>query len=185
MNRAAYFFLLVTVVLAAAMGSFHVASRSGGTLPVVDEAALQSLKQTSLPDHQGQPHTLNQWQGKILVINFWATWCPPCRREIPDFAVISQEYADAGVQVVGIGVDDADSVREYTKKFAIPYPILLGDTELFQRTQALGNHTLALPFTLILDREGRVVHAREGLFPAKALNQALTTLLAKPITGKP
>jgi thiol-disulfide isomerase/thioredoxin len=177
MNRAAYVFLVLTVVLGASVAGFHFSQRhdASGTVRT-DKRALEKLWSLDLPDTTGKRHRLSQWQGRVLVVNFWATWCPPCRREIPGFIRLSGKYASDNVQFVGIGVDDPDKVREFSGKMAIPYPILIGDMDLFRLSEDLGNPTQALPFTLIIDRQGKIAFIREGM-----LDEASLELILKPL----
>jgi thiol-disulfide isomerase/thioredoxin len=179
MNRAAYFFLILTVALAAGLAGFHFSQRHDGSGKVqIGSSALEKLWSLKLPDTGGKPQRLSQWRGRVLVVNFWATWCPPCRREIPGFARLSEKYAAMDVHFVGIGVDDADKVRDFAGKIAIPYPILIGDMDLFRLSEDLGNPTQALPFTLILDRQGKVAFIREGMLDEVSLEKIL-----KPLAG--
>lgn len=177
MNRAAYFFLILTVILAAGTAGYHFSQRHDASGKVrTDNRALEKLWSLDLPDTTGKLHRLSQWRGRVLVVNFWATWCPPCRREIPGFIRLSGKYAANNVQFVGIGVDDPDKVREFSEKAAIPYPILIGDMDLFRLSEDLGNPTQALPFTLILDRQGNISFIREGM-----LDEASLELILKPL----
>jgi len=177
MNRAAYFFLILTVVLATGLAGFHFSQRHGASGKVqVDSNALEKLWLLELPDTGGKSQRFSQWHGKVLVVNFWATWCPPCKREIPGFARLSEKYAANGVHFVGIGVDDADKVRDFAGKTGIPYPILIGDMDLFRLSEDLGNPAQALPFTLILDRQGKVAFIREGMLDEESLEKVLKPL---------
>ena len=80
----------------------------------------------NLPDVFGNIHSISEWQGKILIINFWATWCPPCRKEIPEFIALQEQYSAKGLQFIGIAIDDQDSVQEYLVSTKINYPMLIG-----------------------------------------------------------
>lgn len=177
MNRVAYFALILVVVLAAGIAGFQLSAKRTGASPSgVNASALSALMSLRLDDLGGKSQALSQWRGQVLVINFWATWCPPCRREIPGFARISTKLAANGVQFVGISTDSAEKVRDFVRAFPFPYPNLLGDESLLQLTQNLGNPTQALPFTIILDPAGRVVFVREGFLPEDELWQALKTV---------
>ncbi len=177
MNKAAYIFLVLTVALGAGFAGFHFSSRHDASGQArVDASALNRLHSLELPDTQGRRQALSQWRGRVLVVNFWATWCPPCLREIPGFGRMSEKHGAKGVQFVGIGVDDGDKVRYFSQKNAIPYPILIGDMDLFQLTGDLGNPSGALPFTLILDRQGKVAFLREGMLDEQKLDSVLQTL---------
>lgn len=179
MNRAAYFFLVLIVALAAGLAGFHFSQHHDASDKVrTDSGAMEKLWALALPDTDGKRQHLSQWRGKVLVVNFWATWCPPCRREIPGFVRLSGKYAANNVQFVGIGVDDANKVRDFAAKIAIPYPILIGDMDLFRLSEDLGNPTQALPFTLILDRQGMIAFIREGMLDEVSLEKIL-----KPLVG--
>ena len=178
MNRAAYFFLVLTVVLGSGFLGYRFSSpgvESGRQ--VEDKSDLATLQALRLNDINGRAQPLAQWQGQILVVNFWATWCPPCRREIPGFIKLSRKFSGNGVQFVGIGTDDSDKVRQYAQDAHIPYPILLGDESLLRLTQGLGNPTEALPFTVIMDRKGRIAFIREGFLDEDPLLRVLQSLL--------
>jgi thiol-disulfide isomerase/thioredoxin len=157
--------------LALGAGTAFFKSGNGATR---DGSALLALV---LPDAQGQPQALAQWRGKVLVVNFWATWCAPCREEMPEFAAVQAREGDKGVQFVGIAVDDADKVRAFTKEIGLNYPALIGGYGAIELSKTLGNDLAALPFTVVLDRQGRVAHTQLGpLKPAK-LDDLLARLL--------
>ena len=141
-------------------------------------AGVATLMRAELPDLAGKPLTLAAWDGKVRVVNFWATWCAPCRQEIPGLVAIQREHAANGVQVVGIAVDQADKVREYAKEIGINYPVLVAGMEGVNLVRAAGNRTGALPFTVVLDRAGKVVKTHLGLITAEELGAILVPLLA-------
>jgi len=116
----------------------------------------------TLPDLDNQLRQLTEWQGKLIVINFWATWCPPCREEIPVFMALQDEHAGQGLQFIGIALQEADEVREYVAAMGINYPVLSGYREVIKLSEALGNYMGALPYTVIINRDGMVVFARAG-----------------------
>lgn len=124
-----------------------------------DATALLAL---SLPDAGGQPQALAQWRGKVLVVNFWATWCAPCREEMPEFVRAQNDYGSKGLQVVGIAVDNADKVQQFAKDLGLNYPALIGGYGAMDLSKELGNELVALPFTLILDRQGKVAYTHLG-----------------------
>jgi thiol-disulfide isomerase/thioredoxin len=116
----------------------------------------------TLNDLDGNRHSLAEWDGKSLVINFWATWCAPCRHEIPLLNRIRGEYAAKGFEVVGIAVDFAEDVRAFTKDFPIRYPLLIGEEDGLEAARAFGVATMAFPFTAFTDQQGRVIAVRLG-----------------------
>ena len=141
------------------------------------EGATQRLMLGSLPDLSGEPQTFSQWRGKVLVVNFWATWCAPCRKEIPDLIKTQKTYVANGVQVVGIALDNVIKVREYAEEMRIDYALLIGVAETLGLAKDLGNRAGVLPFTVVLDRTGKLVHAHAGATTAATLNAILAPLL--------
>jgi thiol-disulfide isomerase/thioredoxin len=120
---------------------------------------------------------MSQWRGKVLVVNFWATWCAPCREEIPALMRVQHKYASNGVQFVGIAVDNVSKVRDYAKEMRIDYVLLIGGMETLGVTKDLGNRAEVLPFTVVLDRAGKVVYAHAGALTDALLGAVLTPLL--------
>jgi peroxiredoxin len=139
-----------------------------------DAAALLAL---SLPDTQGTPQSLHQWRGKVLVVNFWATWCEPCREEMPEFVRAQRELGPRGLQFVGIAVDRPEKVVAFAKELDLNYPALIGGYDAVDLSIPLGNRLAALPFTVILDREGRVAHTQLGLLRPAQLRSIVANLL--------
>lgn len=131
----------------------------------------------SLPDLAGNKQPLKQWQGKVLVLNFWAPWCPPCRDEIPGFIRLQEKFADRGLQFVGVALDDPAKVAAYVDETGIGYPILLGDMAAVSLGQAAGNRLGGLPYTLILDRRGNPVETVTGGLDEARLEAIVTPLL--------
>ena len=156
--------ILGTAMLAAAGGYFmqrHTGQTSTGSAHVARDAGTPILALT-LPDTKGTLQALEQWRGKVLVVNFWATWCPPCLREIPDFAKVSRRFTGAPVQFVGISIDKPDNVRKFATELQVPYPLLIAPLQTLEITAALGNTAQALPFTAIFDQRGEVEMIRLG-----------------------
>jgi thiol-disulfide isomerase/thioredoxin len=139
-----------------------------------DAAALLAL---SLPDTQGTPQSLGQWRGKVLVVNFWATWCGPCREEMPEFIRAQRELGPKGLQFVGIAVDQRDKVVQFAKELDLNYPALIGGYDAVELSKPLGNRLAALPFTVIFDREGRVAHTQLGMLKPAQLRSIVANLL--------
>jgi peroxiredoxin len=130
-----------------------------------------------LPDVDGREQALAQWRGKILIVTFWATWCAPCREEMPQFVTAQARDGAKGVQFVGVAVDDVDKVRVFAREIGLNYPSLIGGYGAIELTKALGNDLSALPFTIVLDRDGRVVHTQLGPLKQARLDSLLANLL--------
>lgn len=139
-----------------------------------DGASLLAL---TLPDLAGKPVALDQWRGKVMVVNFWATWCPPCRDEMPDFIRAQADYGSRGLQVVGIGIDEIGKLRRFAADMGLNYPQLVGGDATLEFARALGNPTRGLPFTVIVDRGGAIVHTQVGRVSARQLNATVNKLL--------
>ncbi|HLW04375.1 MAG TPA: TlpA disulfide reductase family protein [Azoarcus sp.] len=180
MNAALRIFIIVIVAITAAATGLYVSQRSSGAsnTAVTDDAA-ELLLRTTLPDTQGTEQTLEQWRGDIIVANFWATWCPPCIKEIPEFAAVSRSYTDQPVQFVGLAIDTAENVRDFQEQFDVPYPLLVGGSETLQLASDFGNTARALPFTVIVDRDGSVADITLGTLNEDDLIERLDKLLGQ------
>ncbi|MEO8738186.1 MAG: TlpA disulfide reductase family protein [Casimicrobiaceae bacterium] len=139
-----------------------------------DGATLLAI---SLPNAAGVEQSLGQWPGKVLVVNFWATWCAPCREEMPEFVRAQNEYGARGLQFVGIAVDQADKVEQFSKEFGLNYPSLIGGYGAVELSKTLGNKLAALPFTIVVDRQGRIAHTQLGPLKPDKLRAIVDKLL--------
>jgi thiol-disulfide isomerase/thioredoxin len=119
------------------------------------------LPNISLADPGGVKHALSEWKGRPLLVNFWATWCAPCRREIPLLKSLRHERAKDGVEVVGIAVDFKDAVQHYAREMSIDYPVLIGEQDGLDAIAAFGMDTV-FPFTVFADARGRIVTLKVG-----------------------
>ena len=163
---------LIIIVAVLALGGGILAK---GFLSPVEQTSPTPLPDFNLPDVSGNLHSISEWQGKILVINFWATWCPPCRKEIPEFIALQEQYADQGLQFIGIAIDDQESVEEYLVSTKINYPILIG-----ARLPALPiNWAIfdAVPFTLVVNQQGQIIHRHPGEFSSEQIMEIINPLL--------
>jgi peroxiredoxin len=145
-----------------------------------DQRAAAALMAVQLPDADGRPQRIDQWRGKVVVVNFWATWCVPCREEMPQFVDAQKRDGARGLQFVGIAVDQADKVRRFADEIGLNYPTLIGGLGAMELSRDLGNRVMALPFTVILDRQGRVVHTQLGVLKPDKLAAVVEPLLAAP-----
>ncbi len=135
---------------------------------------LPAFSLNDLTDHQ---HNISEWQGKILIINFWATWCTPCLKEIPDFVALQNHYAAQGVQFIGIAIDDKEPVAEFVTTNKINYPILLGGEQGMTLARQLGNNVDAVPYTVIVNQQGQILHKHPGEFSREQIQEVITPLL--------
>ena len=131
----------------------------------------------SFPDLNGTQHySSTEWQGKILVLNFWATWCPSCLKEIPAFMALQTEFGEK-VQFVGIALDDIEAVKIYQQKTAVNYPLLIsGDWAGFNLAKKLGNLISAIPYTVVVNRDGQLIYHHAGELSASELRTVIDGL---------
>jgi thiol-disulfide isomerase/thioredoxin len=115
------------------------------------------LPEFSLKNLTGKPTPISAWAGKSLVINFWATWCAPCRREIPLLKELATEWAGRDLKVVGVAVDHLDKVQAFAGQFNIDYPVLIGEQDALDVAAQFGMDSPVFPFTVFIDRRGEVV----------------------------
>ena len=161
---------LAAAILAASAGFF--AYRATLSDRSIAEAAAD-LKRLRLPDVSGKKQSLAQWGDKVLIVNFWATWCEPCRKEVPVLLRVQAKHAVNSVQLVGISVDSVDKVRQFAIEYQIRYPLFIGSIDIIDLTRRLGNRTAALPYTIVLDRAGRVIMTHLGAVTEAELEGAI------------
>lgn len=182
MNRAPrYALFALTAAIAAAAGYVTSRSTTAATPPAASApaSAAAALFALTLPDSDGQFQSLAQWRGKVIVVNFWATWCPPCRTEIPDFAAASHSFAEAPVQFVGLSIDTVDKVRQFKAELDVPYPLLIASPQVLGLAVELGNPSQGLPFSVIIDRAGVVREIKLGTLNQNELEGKIRALLAE------
>jgi peroxiredoxin len=131
----------------------------------------------AVTDIDGKKLSLSDYRGKVVLLDFWATWCTPCREEIPHFVEMQQKYGSQGFQVIGISMDDdAKPVREFYRQYKMNYPVAVGDDKL---AQSFGG-VLGLPVNFVIDRDGRIVTKYLGATDTSVFDKAVADLLAKP-----
>lgn len=135
--------------------------------------STESLFASAFVDPSGISQPLAQWRGKVLVVNFWASWCPPCREEMPALNQLQRQYAAKGLQLVGISTENINIIKN-TKA---DYPLLAADDQAMPLAASLGNHRSVLPFTVVLDRHGKIVKIIQGKVDISTLEKAVTPLL--------
>lgn len=127
------------------------------------------LPDFTLADIDDQPRSIRSWEGKSMIVNFWATWCAPCRREIPLLNKIQDEHGAEGFQIVGVAVDFREDVVKYAQEIGIDYPILIGEQDGLDAVNKFGLGSLGFPFTVFTDNQQRIVMFHVGeLHPEQA-----------------
>jgi thiol-disulfide isomerase/thioredoxin len=166
------------IIIAAAMLALGGGILVREFLLPVEQTGPSSLPNFSLPDVSGNQHNISEWQGKVRVINFWATWCPTCRKEIPEFIALQEQYAAKGLQFIGIATDDDQKpVDEYLATTKTNYPILIGGFTGTALAHQLGNTIDTVPFTLIVNQQGQIIHKQLGEFSRGKIMEIITPLL--------
>ena len=176
------YFLIAVIIRAIAFGvgagialltNPQLLSGQDKTLP----QRVSTLPEFSFTDLEDRERHSSEWSGHVLVLNFWATWCPPCRAEIPGFIKLQEKYAGNQVQFVGIAVDEKDLVAEFAKNMGINYPLLLGELDAVKLSELMGNRFGGLPYTVVIDREGSIRHRQPGEMREDELESIITGLL--------
>lgn len=166
--------MIVLIAGSAATAGGYVLGRHEHPKPPTTAVGSLSFR---LEDLTGRSRTLQDWKGRTVLINFWATWCPPCRQEIP-LLIKSQERDRArGLAVVGIAVDRPSAVRAFSKQMHINYTVLLGQAQAFDLMAAAGDSQGLLPYSVLLGADGRVLATQVGAFDAATLARDLKQAL--------
>ncbi len=156
-----------------------LASRPGSAPSPAIAIAPSALYASTFQDLEGRNQSLGQFQGRILVINFWATWCAPCRAEMPAFNRLSARWAAQGVQLVGISSEDAAIVKRFAAELGITYPLWVGGGEVDALSRRLGNRLGVLPHTAILDGTGMLLETKVGPYTEADLEQRFSAFTKK------
>jgi thiol-disulfide isomerase/thioredoxin len=158
---------LAAAVAGAVFGPVLLRSRSGAG----------QLLSASFPDAAGRPHSLSEWLGRPVLFNFWATWCVPCREEVPLLVDFHRKHAANGVQVVGICADQVVKMLEFAGTYKIGYPMLVADAGVFPLLRKIGNELGALPYSIFLDRNGAVAYTKTGAVTEAELERVLASMM--------
>lgn len=133
---------------------------------------------TQLPDENNHLQKLSQYRGKIMVVNFWATWCPTCRAEMPDLSAFHEENTKNNITVLGIAVDEVEPVKAFATKTPVAFPLVVSKEIGMELAQDLGNKFGWLPYTIIIDQEGKVAKTIYGRIEKAHLQSEVNSLLA-------
>ena len=148
--------------------------------PNLNSLSTHSFYASAWPDAQGKTQALSQWQNRVSVINFWASWCQPCTEEMPDISAIYDKYAAKGLVVLGISVEDQDKMAAFASKNKVSYPLLAADIQGSDMSNTLGNDKGILPYTVIIDAHGKIVKTFAGRLDQASLEAAVLPLLTAP-----
>jgi peroxiredoxin len=174
MNRSRTW-LVTAVALTALVAGLLVAIQRYS--PNAQGASAEAFFTHVFKDLDGEPRAMAQWQGQWVVVNFWATWCPPCVEEMPDLQRVHDEYRGRGVVVVGLGIDNPSALKRFRDEHNLTLPLYAAGAAGSELGKALGNAAGALPYTLLIDRKGRIVRARLGQIQPAELRRWLDAQL--------
>lgn len=177
MNKRFTLTAILIAVLFAGLGA-SLGAKKFEPAPATDNAVQQLLGLT-LNDANAKPQSIKQWQGKFLVVNFWATWCKPCVEEMPELVQLQKDLASDNVQLLGLGIDTPSNIAEFTKKYQISYPVFAAGMEGTSLSQAMGNKAGGLPFTALISPEGKVLKAYSGRLKMPELRADIQRLNTK------
>lgn len=183
MPRLPPFLLVALVAAAAGYGTAHLwnsrVSDSGSPGSVTGAPSLlvgETRPDFALPGLSGQTVAADDFSGSVLLVNFWATWCEPCRIEMPMLQKLQTQWEARGLRIVGVALDDEDRVREFAADLGISYTVLVGGAEAMKMGQDWGNHGGLLPYSVLVDRDGVVRWAALGELEEPELRRKIEAL---------
>jgi len=161
---------VATACTVAALGGYllHAHQRAQGT-----DNSVSIAPDLSMPGIEGSERRLSEWRGHYVLVNFWATWCTPCLNEIPLLIDAQTAYGGRGLQVIGPAMDEMDAVRIAAPRMGINYPVMAGDSVIANAMNALGDELGALPFSVLIGPDGRILYRQHGEFTAESLQRLL------------
>ncbi len=170
--------LLIGSLLAAAWFANHIinseprhADESGASSPITHLPAYR------LVDLAGKAHHTSQWSDKVVILNFWASWCPPCQTDMSALSDLQNERGGHGLQVLGIAIDRVDDAKTYSVSHPVSYPLFRGGMSEAKLSKRMGNRLLKLPFTAVFGRDGQLIFAQAGAIPTASLRNHIEPLL--------
>ena len=166
--------IVLIAVLFTGIGVYFGVKRFQPAAPA--DTAVGALMQLSMADPSGKQQKMAQWQGKVLLVNFWATWCPPCVAEMPELQQLQTERESKGLQIVGIGIDSPTNIREFSEKHKISYPLLVGGLQGTEVSRSFGNEAGGLPFTVLIGTDGSVKQTYMGRLDMQKVRTDLDSL---------
>ena len=167
-------------------GSVAVAAAAAGVATGIwrarvearDASAAQALFTSTLPDAGGAQQALSQWQGRPLIVNFWAPWCAPCVEEMPDLQRARDEFQARGLEIIGVGLDSAARIRQFRDDHRITLPLLVAGAQGSSLGDQLGNAAGVLPYTVLIGADGRIRERKIGRIRPDELRRWLDALPA-------
>lgn len=184
-NRKSNFYTIVLICIAAAVAGFAISSRIQQSNLEDQHSVTKTRKapndikrpEFQLTDLGGNLRNIKEWDGKVILLNFWATWCPPCKKEIPAFIELQDKYGSSGFQIIGVAIDQPELVEAYSDSMGVNYPILVGEDEGIDITTQYGNRLNLLPYTVIIDRNSMIRFIKKGEVTKDEIEELIIPLL--------
>jgi thiol-disulfide isomerase/thioredoxin len=168
----------VVLAVAAGAGGYLFYERQQAPDPTAAGVGVPEQRPAfTLPDLGGEPRAITDWDGKVVLLNFWASWCPPCRREIPAFIDLQADFGPEGFTVVGVAIDEKQAVVDFVDPLGVNYPVLMGDRGGIEIAEAYGNRLGVLPYSVLIDRDGRIVATYRHELDYAEVEKAIRPLL--------
>ena len=168
--------IIISLIIIASIGFGFQYFFNSGHSSHANSKSTQPLFAATFPDENGKPQSLKQYAGKIVVLNFWATWCEPCREEMPELSALHDAHKSKNIEVLGVAVDDVAAISEFTKETKVSYPLFAADMQGMEIAMLLGNDKSVLPFTVIINADGSVAKTYFGRISKALLEQTLLKL---------
>jgi thiol-disulfide isomerase/thioredoxin len=175
MNRRQWIIIVGISLLALLAGV--VTSQWIHKTGLASDPAVKAFLGNSWQSPDGKLVDTQKWHGKVLVVNFWASWCPPCVEEMPTLDKLQQEFLQQKVLFVGIGIDSPSNIREFLSKTPVSYPIAIGGLEGSNLSKQLGNSQGALPYTIIINTKGKATYSKLGKISEEDVRSAIKSAL--------
>ena len=163
-------------VVAIAFTGLGIYASLDPSQPPSQASSIAALLTQSLPDINGQPQNLGQWKKRKLIVNFWATWCAPCVQEMPELSALQSEITSKNIQIIGVGIDNAANITQFSTKHQINYPLYVAGPEAVTLLSQFGNPAGGLPFTLLIGEDGQIKRTYLGRLRLEQLRRDLQGL---------
>jgi len=176
--------IIILIAAAAATGGYFL--QQNVQTPSADQAVKTHLAKSSpvsvvgqlrpdfsLPDLEDKQHSISEWDGKVRLVNFWATWCPPCLREMPAFIEVQEQLGDKEFVIIGIAIDYKDTVQDFVDSMGVNYPILYGEMSALELTTLYGNRLGVLPFSVFIGKDNKIISVHNGEITAETIKNLL------------
>ena len=174
-------FLVILLIIAGALGLYvgNVYKKPSADINISHstERPAPVLIDFSRPLLSGDEKSLSDWKGKVIILNFWATWCPPCRKEIPTFVALQKKWQDKNVQFIGVAMDDHSKVAKFAKEHQMNYPNMIGSLDDVDLTIAMGNTASVLPFSVVIDQNFTIIASHAGEMTESMLESVVLPLI--------